>query len=232
MAGNAFLSRGMNSKAVEYFKKALQSGSKKDVSALYFKTIEILKVEGAISESRTLLGEAKTYLGLHPSFLSIPVQQELDYYSAILSTASPRSVLGEDRYQTLLKSQYGFNIAWKELSTLIADRKYSEAFSGLQERGFKKSSPDKQVTYDVLKVLVKGQPTDVKNLLCYDSFRKKPDGYSYGIILCKLLLKYLKNGTINPQELTAAEKLIKESAPEQIYLTQAFKDLKPFERQN
>lgn len=112
----------------------------------------------------------------------------------------------------------------RTISWLVQNKKYKKALSLYDAQKVRRSKDiEVQSEFDLLTFLVR--KNGEHNPHCRDIYEKYPKSYSYGIILCRLLLTYKERGFVSKKDKRNLNGLFKEFNREKSYLAEAVKDL-------
>jgi tetratricopeptide (TPR) repeat protein len=212
-----FLNIGHEKKAREYYEKVIQLETKEDKSAAYIQFIMLSYTSESLDRVRGHIHNLYKYWDEYPQFNS----QELRVIFDELQSLSDGSFNVDRVHETY----FGHLRQRNHLQNLIANKEYEKAFLMFQREKVMMASIVEQTLYDLLHVLIKKRHVD--ELICSVRMNKYPNALSYNILICRKLNQYIQGQGFSEEGLKRLENLIKEDYPDQLYLVDMVRSLKP-----
>lgn len=204
-------------KSFHYYSNAIAMDVDADKTEAYINRIAISILANDKKRITENYDDAKKYFSKNQKYKT----QSVDYYLATIEKSlsldpsiGPRPV-----------GYLGAYAQDENFTNLLKNKQYQKAFSLIDSEKIKKSKSTLQVTsFDTLNVLLNKK--NVKELYCNKDFKKFPDDYSYGILVCRLLNDYLKDGKFSAKNMKRAETYFKAEDPGKQYLLDMIKEIK------
>jgi hypothetical protein len=216
LAGREFLSYNYLDYSQKYYDMALALKFKANHSEVYLKLLAIAVLKK--KNIQKAFDTAKSYFNDHPTDLTGEMKDYLNFIE--YSYLSKKT---KELKDNVYKGFYGQYAGWQDVEDKIKSKSFVEALASLNPDGLQKADIGSKVTYDLLNVVVNHERAS--NLLCDETYQKYPNAYSYSMMICGSLKKYLKEKKLSKNDLKALEDYFKENHQEKNYLLIPLREL-------
>jgi len=216
LAGREFLSYNYLDYSQKYYDMALALKFKANHSEAYLKLLAIAVLKK--KNIQKAFDSANTYFKDHPKDLTVEMKDYLNFIE--YSYLSKKT---KELKDNVYKGFYGQYAGWKDVEEKIKSKSFIEALASLNPDGLQKADIGSKVTYDLLNVVVNHERAS--GLLCEETYQKYPTAYSYSMMICGSLKKYLKEKKLSKNDLKALEDYFKDNHQEKNYLLIPLREL-------
>jgi hypothetical protein len=200
-----------------YFNKAIDQKLALNKTEAYLKLIAIAFIQKDSKDMTKNVQMAEEYFKKNPSYLSAEIKEYLNFINTSVLKKNPKEKTA------VIKGFYGHYAQLSDIQDDIKNHEYPKALSAFNEQAIENASIDLKITYDLLNVLVNKK--NVGKLLCSPSLTKYPGSYSYGIMLCEVLSKFLRDGKVENKDFDKLNDYFKTTHTEKKYLLHAASEL-------
>jgi len=217
LAGRELYSLNVYERSAFFYKKALGMKVEKDKSEAYINLININKILNKKKKLIDVIKSAENYYKNNTAFLNPVIRKYLE-----LRTHEVSEKMSDNKSYGQL---FGYQLAKSDLKKIIIKKNYIKAFSMLNRDAIAKSKNlSMSITYDLLNVLVyKNKKT---KLVCKKPFLKYPNSYTYSMLICGILIDYLKNNKISSTKMSELNNYFNKRFENKRYLYNALLNLK------
>lgn len=216
LAGREFYQYRFYDKSKKYYTVASALPANGNKTEAYINLMAISVATKNKQELRVNFDQAQNYFNKN---IQLKTEEVKYYLNAIETYLTGKST-------TVVKGFYGPFAQEGALVELMKNKKYAEVLASINPEALESDDQIslETIIYDVANVALNKK--SVKKMYCTPEFKKYPNAYTYGVLVCGLLSDYLEVSKFNAERFKRAESYFSKDNVEKSYLFEAVKEIK------